>query len=153
THAERLETLADIHRTYADAHDTFFPEPAAIDPTVKELRGGVFDLSWESTFTPHNPAVAEKYVSRVENRTARARVFLRGGTRPAVIAVHGYLGGYMAFEEATWPIAWMQKRGLDVAVPILPFHAVRGGARRGAPPFPSADPRMTNEGFRQAASD
>jgi dienelactone hydrolase len=36
----------------------------------------------------------------------------------------------------------------------LPFHAVRAAKdRRGPPPFPGADPRMTNEGFRQAMFD
>lgn len=151
-HAERMEVLAEIHRAYAD-HDRFFDSDEAIDPTLREVRPGVFDASWASTFEPYLPAVADKYLSRVDNRTARARLFLRGGKRPAVIAIHGYLGGYYVFEEATWPIAWMQKRGLDVALPVLPFHAQRGGQRRGAPPFPSADPRLTNEGFRQAATD
>jgi pimeloyl-ACP methyl ester carboxylesterase len=63
------------------------------------------------------------------------------------------MGGHFLLEEATWPIPWLLRRGLDVALPVLPFHALRGGARRGAPPFPSADPRFTNEGFRQAAAD
>jgi dienelactone hydrolase len=34
---------------------------------------------------------------------------------------------------------------------VLPFHAVR--AEEGAPLFPSSDPRITNEGFRQAVLD
>jgi pimeloyl-ACP methyl ester carboxylesterase len=63
------------------------------------------------------------------------------------------MGGYPVIEEPQWPIAWLRKRGLDVALPVLPFHALRAGARRGPPNFPSADPRVTNEAFRQAASD
>lgn len=154
THAERLEVLAGIRASYSEAeHDRFFAFERPIEPTLREVRRGVFDASWESTFEPFNADVADKYLREVDNRTARARLFLRGGKRPAVIAIHGYLGGYYVFEEATWPIAWMQKRGLDVALPVLPFHAQRGGQRRGAPPFPSADPRLTNEGFRQAAAD
>lgn len=154
THAERLEVLAGIRASYSDAdHDRFFDFEKAIEPTLREVRRGVFDASWDSTFEPFNPDVSEKYLREVDNKTARARLFLGGGKRPAVIAIHGYLGGYYVFEEATWPIAWMQKRGLDVALPVLPFHAQRGGQRRGAPPFPSADPRLTNEGFRQAAAD
>jgi hypothetical protein len=57
------------------------------------------------------------------------------------------MGGHWLLEEATWPILWLMKRGLDVALPVLPFHAARGGARRGVSSFPSADPRLTNEGF------
>lgn len=154
THAERMEVLAGVHRSYgSEHHDRFFGETQAIDPVLREVRPGVWDASWASTFEPFLADVADKYVARVENRTARARLFMRGGKRPAVIAVHGYLGGYFVIEEATWPIAWMQRRGLDVALPVLPFHAQRGGPRRGAPPFPSADPRFTNEGFRQAVAD
>jgi pimeloyl-ACP methyl ester carboxylesterase len=163
THEQRLEALALIHQVYeTDTHvaspELFFPEPSEIEPSFHEAREGVWDAEWPSTFTPYLHAVAERYLANVANRTARARAFLatppRDTTkRPAVIAIHGYMGGHWLLEEATWPIPWLMKRGLDVALPVLPFHALRGGVRRGAPPFPSADPRRTNEGFRQAVSD
>lgn len=165
-HDERLEALRSIDHDYGGAASTdpatFFPVPRAIDPVLRAVRRGspprtdVVDASWPSTFEPYLADVAEKYVAHVENRTARARLFLgeRGAPkRPAVIALHGYMGGHWMLEEAQWPIAWLTKRGLDVALPLLPFHALRSGPRRGAPPFPSADPRLTNEGFRQAVSD
>lgn len=167
-HDARLEVLASIHRDYggdaivADAA-TYFVPPPAIDPTLRSVRREsgpksgpleVWDAHWPSTFEPYLADVAAKYLSRIENRTARARLFLGDAAkRPAVIAVHGYMGGHWILEEAQWPIAWLARRGLDVALPVLPFHALRGGARRGAPQFPSADPRMTNEGFRQAVAD
>ncbi|CAN5920301.1 prolyl oligopeptidase family serine peptidase [soil metagenome] len=166
-HDERLEVLTAIHRDYggdatvAEAA-TFFPIPPPIDPVLRSVRRGspprteVVDAQWPSTFEPYLADVAEKYVAHVENRTARARLFFgeRGAPkRPAVIALHGYMGGHWMLEEAQWPIAWLTKRGLDVALPLLPFHALRSGPRRGAPPFPSADPRLTNEGFRQAVAD
>jgi pimeloyl-ACP methyl ester carboxylesterase len=173
SHAERLEVLASIHRDYggdaivADA-ETFFVPPPAIDPALRAVRQdsdarpvpiGVWDAQWPSNFEPYLADVAAKYLSRVENRTARARLFLgesRDGSatkRPAVIAIHGYMGGHWILEEAQWPLAWLARRGLDVALPVLPFHALRSGPHRGAPPFPSADPRLTNEGFRQAVAD
>ena len=163
-HDERLEVLGAIHRDYGGAGDaaTFFPIPPPIDPALRAVRRGspprteVVDAQWPSTFVPFLADVAEKYVAHVENRTARARLFFgeRGAPkRPAVIALHGYMGGHWMLEEAQWPIAWLTKRGLDVALPLLPFHALRSGPRRGAPPFPSADPRLTNEGFRQAVAD
>jgi pimeloyl-ACP methyl ester carboxylesterase len=168
SHDERLEVLAAIHRDYggdaivADA-ETYFVPPAAIDPVLRSVRREsaptsapveVWDAHWPSPFEPYLAEVATKYLSRTENRTARARLFLGDApNRPAVIALHGYMGGHWILEEAQWPIAWLARRGLDVALPVLPFHALRGGPRRGAPPFPSADPRLTNEGFRQAVAD
>ncbi len=163
SHEERIHALSEIHRVYGgDEHvaewSRFFPSPPPIDPQLRAARTDVFDASWPSTFEPFLAGVAEKYLSRVENRTARARLFFGGSgrssaKRPAIIAIHGYMGGQWLLEEAQWPIAWLLKRGLDVALPVLPFHAARGGARRGAPPFPSSDPRLTNEGFRQAVQD
>jgi pimeloyl-ACP methyl ester carboxylesterase len=45
-------------------------------------------------------------------------------------------------------------RGVDVALATLPFHGVRKVPGMGASPgFPSADPRATNEGIRQAVFD
>ncbi len=154
SHAERMQALTLIAETYRPGHADFFPPPLAIDPKLREVRRGVWDAAWPSTSEPWLSLVAEKYLSRVPNRTALARLFFgpaRG--RPAVIIVHGYMGGWFVFDEPQWPIAWFLRRGLDVALPVLPFHGPRGGAPAGAPSFPSADPRMTNEGFRQAVAD
>lgn len=170
-HGERVAVLDAIHRDYGAAElladpTRYFVPPPDIDPTLRFVRREtsagsapveVSDASWPSTFVPFLDEVAAKYLSRIENRTARARLFLaetRGpATRPAVIALHGYMGGHWLLEEAQWPLAWLARRGLDVALPVLPFHALRAGSHRGAPPFPSADPRLTNEGFRQAVAD
>lgn len=163
THEARLEALDAIYELYRGEHlvespSSFFAEPTPIAPTLVPVRKNVHDAAWASTFSPWLGEVREKYLARVENRTARARLFtgvdpLKPTTRPAVIAVHGYMGGHWLLEEATWPIPWLMKLGLDVALVVLPFHALRAGPRRGAPNFPSADPRMTNEGFGQAVFD
>ena len=159
-HDERIALLTQIHDDYADL--SFFPAPAAITPTLRPVRRGspprteVIDASWPSTYEPFLDLVRDKVLAHVENRTARARLIVgehRAPARPAIIAIHGYMGGHYLFEEAQLPIGWLMKRGLDVALPVLPFHGGRGGSRRGAPPFPSADPRLTNEGFRQAVAD
>ena len=62
------------------------------------------------------------------------------------------MGGQWLLEENQWPLEWLLRRGLDVALPVLPLHAARAGSHRGAR-FPSSDPRLTNEGFRQAVTD
>lgn len=160
-HDVRLERFRAAHAAY-DRHfdDTaaFFPAPPTIEPSLQQVRPGVWDASFPSPFQPFLPEVSERYLSRIENRTARARLYLAGpatsaSSRPAVIAVHGYMGGQWLVEENAWPIEWMLRRGLDVVLPVLPLHAARAGSRRGPPAFPSSDPRLTNEGFRQAVAD
>jgi pimeloyl-ACP methyl ester carboxylesterase len=161
-HAERMERLAEIHRLYdgaiaGDVSD-FFPTPDDRELSFRPVRSGVWDASWPSAVEPFLAAVADRWLSRVENRTARARLYLAGAvedttTRPAIVAVHGYMGGHWLLEENQWPIEWLLRRGFDVVLPVLPLHGLRAGAHRGAPGFPSADPRLTNEGFRQAVGD
>jgi pimeloyl-ACP methyl ester carboxylesterase len=72
-------------------------------------------------------------------------------SRPAVILIHGYRCGQYALEERIWPVQWLFERGLDVALVVLPFHAIRTDDR--SPQFPGGDPRVTNEGFRHAVYD
>jgi len=164
-HGERLEKLALVRALYGapellSDREAFFPRPPAVRPGVRHVRalawgGECVEASWESPCEPHEATVRERYRAHVANRTAHARVYgaPAGSGRPAVIVVHGYLSGQWAVEERAWPIRWLNTRGLDVAVTVLPFHGVRGLAGGGAPPFPGADPRFTNEGFRQAVAD
>jgi hypothetical protein len=133
---------------------SFFPEPPAAEPlvtTVRELAAGgrVLDARW-ATCAPFRTARGEDPVATRDD--AAARLFLHGEpARTAVILVHGYLGGGYLVEEQIWPVRWLYDRGVDVALATLPFHGVRrrrsGG---GSPGFPTADPRVTNEGMRQA---
>jgi pimeloyl-ACP methyl ester carboxylesterase len=102
---------------------------------------------------PHCDEIAPRYLGHIENRTAAARLFLHDGpARPAVLLIHGYRCGQWSIEERVWPIDWLFQRGLDVVIPVLPFHAVRAH-RSAAALFPSSDPRMTVEGFRQSVHD
>lgn len=172
-HADRIERLTEIHRVYGgdsliDDASLFFPAPPPVELVLRRVRPFVFESAWSSASEPFLSDVRERYLSRVENRTARARFYLGGISsgldgsdvartvtgRPAVIAIHGYMGGQWLLEENQWPIDWLvRRRGLDVVLPVLPHHAGRAGAHRGAPSFPSSDPRFTNEGFRQAVTD
>jgi pimeloyl-ACP methyl ester carboxylesterase len=165
-HDERIRLLEVVAEAYRSGHGdpgVFFPSPPPIAPRSSFVRAlgarrpprgelaGVYDLAWESRYEPFDAGVRDKYHSRTPNRTAHARVYLAGPPRPAIVLVHGYMGGQWALEERQWPIGWFFKRGLDVVVPVLPFHARRGD---GGPPWlPSSDPRVTNEGFRQAMHD
>jgi pimeloyl-ACP methyl ester carboxylesterase len=159
---ERAWALAEIAALYdrPEHHEPgsgFFAEPGPIAPRaapVRRVRGGeVVDWSWPSAFELHSPDVADRYLRDEENGTAAARTFLHAGRpRPAVILLHGYRAGQFAVEERVWPVEWLFEKGLDVALPALPFHGVRLRLGRG-PIFPGSDPRITNEGFRQAVLD
>lgn len=164
SHPERMAFLSSVYSAYGeesfveDVSALFPAPPPRLELQLRRVRAGVWEASWPSVFEPYLPEVADRYLSRIENRTARARLFLANEafaptSRPAVVAVHGYMGGQWLVEENAWPIEWLLRRGLDVALPVLPLHASRNGARRGAPGFPSSDLRVTNEGFRQAVAD
>ena len=163
SHDERIESLAHIAKTYGapelfSDRAAFFPPPPPVVPTQRHVRdlawgGECVEVSWPSAFTPFDARVGERYLAHVPNRTAYARLYGKGGARPAVIAIHGYLGGHWAIEERAWPIRSLNRWGLDVATAVLPFHGVRARPGSGAPPFPGGDPRVTNEGFRQVVAD
>ena len=154
----RLMPLYDRPELFAQP-DTFFPEADEVTPTrrrIRRFRGGhgvVLDLTWPSAFEPYAEQVRERYLHFTSNMTAAARVFLhKDRPRPVIILIHGYLGGRFAFEERVWPIRWFFDLGLDVALAVLPHHGVRTDS--GAwPRFPSSDPRINVEGFRQAIFD
>ncbi|NUP13277.1 MAG: hypothetical protein HOW73_45135 [Polyangiaceae bacterium] len=169
---ERAAALRQIETVYAAAAplesvDRFFGEAVACDPKlvkVGQRRAGkitadVFDARWISRTTTFcdDPQLSARFSAVVENHSAAARMFLGrrsggGPGRPAVILVHGYRAGQYAIEEHVWPMSWLLERGLDVALFVLPFHAVRAEPRS-PPRFPGTDPRFTNEAFRQGIAD
>lgn len=112
----------------------------------------VIDLRFESPHELVLDEVRERWKRHPSNQRVPVRWFRGGENRPAILLLHGYLGGPFAFEERVWPIRWLLRKGMDALLFTLPFHGLRA-ERRGAPPFPAADPRFTIEGFRQAVSD
>ena len=163
SHDERMIRLAAIKDAYAakelwDGPDAFFVPPPPIAPRLDRVRTmagriDVMDASWTSEVVPYLPEVRESYLAHEANRTARARLYLTTSPRPAMVLIHGYMAGHWSLEERAWPIGWLARK-YDLALALLPFHALRSRAdRKGPPPFPGADPRFTNEGFRQAIFD
>jgi pimeloyl-ACP methyl ester carboxylesterase len=157
-HDARLEALAHIEALYPPNAAEFFRSPRAIAVSERAVRGEsklrVVDVSWPSEPTTFAPEIAERFARYAHNQVACARLFLHSTPRPVAILIHGYLGGQYAFEQRVWPVEWLGRLGFDVALFVLPFHALRGDpSRKGAPPFPGSDPRVTNEGFRQAMGD
>jgi dienelactone hydrolase len=165
-HAERMEALAALHERHRDprfsaAPEVFFGRAGEAGPWVRSpirsIPGGqIVDVRWRSGYAvlAPEPEVRERYLRRHENHQAHARLYLHHDRpRPTALLIHGYLGGTYAVEERAWPVRWMfEKLGLDVAIPVLPFHGPRGTPRR-LPLFPSSDPRINVEAFRQAIWD
>ncbi len=163
-HDERVARLSELQSIYDrpehyEENASFFPQALAISPTMTPVRtisgpgpGKVVDITWPSQFDVVCEAVREKYLAHPKNLRGAARLFLHENpARPVAILVHGYLCGQYPLEERIWPVQWLFERGLDVALFVLPFHAIRTDER--SPKFPGGDPRITNEGFRQAIYD
>lgn len=157
-HAERLRLLGELAERYTpEVRAQYFREPRAILPAERAVRGSqhrrVLDLSWSSEYSPMLSELSARYGRHVENHVAAARLFLSKKPRPVAVLVHGYMAGQFAFEQRVWPVEMLDRLGFDVALFVLPFHGVRAIAQRRVPPFPGNDPRVTNEGFRQAIGD
>lgn len=158
-HDERLEALARIAELYPpSAKDTFFRAAGVIAPHAREVSSTsalrVVDLSWPSPVETFLPAMQERWQRLTGSHHTHARLHLHPERRPALILVHGYLGGAFWLEERSWPTAWLRRTGLDLAFIVLPAHGPRRDpGHLGAPRFPSADPRMTLELFRQTIGE
>lgn len=153
-----LRELAAVARDYpSDAGDAFYRVPRLIEPTQQRLRpitgGTLYALRWPADLQPFRPGA--RLGTDRHNCVAAARLWAHEqGPRPVVVLVHGYGTGSWRVEQRLWPIRSLYRAGLDVAQFVLPYHGVRADPRRrGGPPFPSANPRRTLEGFRQAVSD
>jgi pimeloyl-ACP methyl ester carboxylesterase len=159
-HELRMALLHRLRERYQrlGAYEHFFREPRKIVP-VQDVRLAhpkglrVVDLHWQSDYSTFLPEVQEKYDRIQENRTATARLVLHDEPRPMAILIHGYLGGAHRLERRVWPMSFWRGLGMDLALFVLPFHGSRARKLVELPPFPGADPRITNEGFRQAMAD
>jgi|GEM_PF-2424747 len=128
--------------------------PPRVVATRAERGLSLIDLRWPSHHELHFSELAGRYGQSVPNRSAHARLFRGERPRPVAVIVHGYMSGSYVLEPLLWPLAELDARGFDVALFVLPFHGLRRtSAKRFIPEFPSADPRMVVEGFRQAVSD
>lgn len=157
---QRAIVLKGFAESYpAGLADDFFLPLRAISPVARAVPSELgqarsFDLSWDSDYQPFVPAVGDRYARTRENHAAAVRFLGAEEKRPVAILIHGYMAGNYQVEQRLWPLVRFFRSGYDVALFTLPFHGLRANAaRRGAPEFPSADPRLSNEGFRQVISD
>jgi pimeloyl-ACP methyl ester carboxylesterase len=157
-HDERIRVLGLLAEHYR-THGWSFREPRPIAPQERvvrrQARSEIVDLRWPSDYQTLIPEIAARYDKGASNRLAAVRMLRHREPRPVAILVHGYLGGQYPVEERAWPTQWIHRRlGMDVALFTLPYHGARANPGRfGTPPFPGSDPRITNDGFRQAMAD
>jgi dienelactone hydrolase len=159
TPAQRLVRLRELAALYGDPALLRFPggfldDAPPIAPELRAVARNAWDARWPSAYVPWNPEIAEPYLAHVGNLTAHARLFLAEAPGPTVVLVHGYGAGHFGVEERLWPVRALLRRGWSVVLTTLPFHGRRALPGRAlTPPFPGADPRLVNEGFRQAIHD
>jgi len=152
-----LEALCERYDSLGSGD--YFPEPRAVEPISRERGFAVrhlrrTDLTWPTGYDPYLAETREQYLRTVENQFAFVRLFRAHEPRPVAILVHGYLMGSLPLDERIWPIARLDRLGLDSALVVLPFHGKRADpARSGRPEFPGRDPRVANEGFRQVTGE
>ncbi len=154
---DRRAALHEVIAFYRRPGEALFAAPPAATPSAErrgKLPGGgaIVDLAWPSTYEPALPDIAAQYLSYEKNRRACARVFRHGDApRETIVLLHGYRSGSFFVEERAFPVRWLYGLGLDVVLFTLPFHALRGDGK--TPPWPSANPARSNEGFAQAIHD
>ncbi|MEZ4404828.1 MAG: hypothetical protein R3B06_32870 [Kofleriaceae bacterium] len=162
-HGRLVELAARYRDGTLGTPSRFFPAPPT--PEIRaNLDGTLFDarvehLVWRSGYRPFLADHRDEHHRWVENHTAHARLYARGGGgNPAMVLIHGWGGGAWWLEERAFAVGYWVARGFDVCLFQLPFHgerapaAVGRGARSGAL-FPSANVVRTNEAFGQAIWD
>jgi len=120
--------------------------PPLTDPSVESVTT-VPGLSYEhvtfaSGYAPWEDEVGRaRWLGYTANRTAHARVFRHaGGARPWVMCVPGYRMGRVAIDIVGFQVAWLYGRlGLNVIIPVLPFHGPRRVGRRSGDGYMTGD--------------
>jgi dienelactone hydrolase len=90
-------------------------------------------LSFASGYEPWPDEIGrERWLAYEANRTAHARVFRhRGAPRPWVVCIPGYRMGGIAVDLLGFQVGWLYGTlGLNVVIPVLPFHGPRRVGRR-----------------------
>ncbi|HWP66532.1 MAG TPA: alpha/beta hydrolase [Candidatus Limnocylindria bacterium] len=134
-------------RGWLDRPDRYHRLPPPLTAPVVEAVTAVPGLSYEhltfpSEYAPWDGEVGrERWLGYAANRTAHARVFRHPGRpRPWVMCVPGYRMGAVAVDIVGFQVAWLFGRlGLNVVIPVLPFHGPRRVGRRGGDGYMTGD--------------
>ena len=162
TRKQRLDQCRELASEYNQPQyftspDTFVADPGAPDLALTRLRslkkGAAFEARWIDAFTGLHPDMHASYFAFEQSRLSHTRLLLHNEPRPAIILLHGYLGGALWAEEFILAARRWYALGFDVALGLLPFHGHKRIPSEKLPLFPSKNPRMTIECCRQGVHD
>lgn len=125
-------------------------EKAAVAPASLPGLGSFESLAFESEWQPAEPELREACQGDEENRIARAWLWREpGAARPALLLVPGHGGGRVGVEaRLLGAVRLGRDLGIDVVLPVLPFHGLRAEAGRAG--FLHADPLSVSGALGQA---
>jgi hypothetical protein len=133
--------------------------PELLEPRLmpKRARGLEFEhMRFESEYEPRpGEPGRERWLSYRPNRTAHAWVIRHPGPpRPWVVAIHGFQMGSPVLDLSLFnPRFYHEKLGLNMVVPVLPFHGKRKVGRRSGDGFLTGDVLDTVHAEAQAMWD
>jgi hypothetical protein len=113
-------------------------------------------LTFESGWQPHaGEPGRERWLDYEANRTGHARLLCHpGGSRPWIVCTPGFRMGQATVDFAGFNARWLHRGlGLNVAIPVLPFHGPRKVGRRGGDGFLTGDLLDTIHAQAQAVWD
>ena len=129
--------IQNAHDLYAEAGmlvnpKTFHPEPEPLKIKKQKKRfgpaGRYTELTFESGYqSPLNEPVGRRWMSKKENQTAYASVFVHDDvTRPWLVCMHGLGTGSPWIDFPAFQVRKLHKElGLNVVVPVMPAHGAR----------------------------
>lgn len=91
-------------------------------------RGKMLRLSFESGYEPHAEEPGRsRWLAYRPNAIAHAYVLRHAGRRrPWIVCIHGYGSGSPLIDSGAFGVRWLHEElGLNVALPVLPFHGPR----------------------------
>jgi hypothetical protein len=144
-----LDKPLDYHRLPPELEDPLLSQ--------RRVRGIDYEhLSFESEYEPHAEEPGRKrWLSYAPNRVAHAWVVRHAGApRPWLVCIHGYQMGSPMIDLSAFPPEYFHKRlGMNLLLPVLPFHGPRKVGRRSGDGFITGDAMDTVHAEAQAMWD
>ena len=145
-------------RGYSDDPTGFHPAPPTLDEvsqTTHRTAGRRYDhVSFESGYEPAADVPGrDRYLSHSALRTAHAWVRMHPGEdRPWLVCNNGYRLGYAAIDVPLFA-EYYERLGMNVLIPVLPFHGARRVGRISGDEWFTGQPLDTVHAEAQAQWD